>query len=261
MITANEQAFGNILASYVVGTIRLASARTFALTASDAVAMLKNVNDQGEIVGSVARILNRLNDLSYDEYSSFNYISDMSTLIYATTLFDTFVSDTTHFLLLLHPELTAENEKTTNEVSALAQSEIVRLNTAAADKARKVGRRNFPNRIKYLIRTFGLNISLPLETWQALEYYRDTRNVIVHDQSILIIELDESGVSTSRPKPSSRASDPISDMDLRTALLAYNDVAIQFSLLIANRVLNSPTDSKLRVLISSLSESQNRMRL
>jgi hypothetical protein len=41
--------------------------------------------------------------MSYEEFDSFHYLTDISQLVHATALLDTYLSDTARFLLLLHP--------------------------------------------------------------------------------------------------------------------------------------------------------------
>ena len=45
-----------------------------------------------------------LSKVSPDSYGAHLHVTNVSHLVYSTTLFDTFLNDTTTFLFLLHPE-------------------------------------------------------------------------------------------------------------------------------------------------------------
>ena len=58
-----------------------------------------------------SEVLDYVKRTSTRAYRAFEYVGRISHLVYATTLFDTFISDCTHFLLLLHPRAMGKNHE------------------------------------------------------------------------------------------------------------------------------------------------------
>ncbi len=63
------------------------------------------------IGGPFEQVLHNLHRIAYDSFDALNYVTDLSHLVYATTLLDTFLSDTTLFLLLLYPRSIGKNQQ------------------------------------------------------------------------------------------------------------------------------------------------------
>ena len=104
-------------------------------------------------------------------------------LVAAITLFDTFLSDITHFLLLVYPESISDQQVKVRDILGLTSvAEII--DEVAVRKVRGVSYKNYRDRIKFLKNMFGVNASDLSDRIDLLEQYVELRNSIVHDVSI-----------------------------------------------------------------------------
>ena len=95
--------YHSIAAGFVQGLTRLYEARITSLSMTAAVCRLRIGSVDGPVGAPKHPVIDDLLSVSYQEFDSFRYVTDVSHLVYATTLLDTFLSDTTRFLLLLFP--------------------------------------------------------------------------------------------------------------------------------------------------------------
>jgi hypothetical protein len=123
---------------------------------------------------------------------TFQYVSAAGFLVYATAIFDSFLSDVTKFLLLSKPD-------------ALGQSCVVPIGTLASPKSRaailnkEIGKKvrslsthsGIEERIEFVCQKFALTYRPSEDDLRSLRSYWDLRNEIVHDQSIFGFEVDD----------------------------------------------------------------------
>ena len=138
---------------------------------------------------------------SETQLESFRYISDLSFLVYATTLLDSFLNDTTKFLLLLHPRAIGKDQSIKMDDLLSASSKHEAICIAAQRKVRDISFLSFLARVKYLKEHFGLHVELDEDLIKDLDHYLGLRNVLVHDQSVFDIGLDEEGKLTEQQYP------------------------------------------------------------
>jgi hypothetical protein len=191
-----------------------------------------------------------LHHLAQIEYSSFNahaYITDVSHLVYATTLLDTFFSDTTVFLFLLFPSSMGKNQQVPLKTIIDASSRNDALTKAAHSRAREVSYLPFPARVQVLRDTFGLNIELRPEMEEALDHYPTVRNSAVHDQGLYEIRLNELGKIDCQHKTCSLHPTKLESDDVHTAMRAYYGIGRKIARVVMCQVLkqeNNPAMSR-----------------
>src|SRR5258707_2024871 len=88
--------------SFVQGLLRLTRAKAAHFRLLSAISSFRESGCVG--LDSPGRgALSHLAKIEYASFDSYKYVTDLSHLIYATSLLDTFLSETTLFLFLLHP--------------------------------------------------------------------------------------------------------------------------------------------------------------
>jgi len=96
--------------------------------------------------------------LSMGPCDSHTYVTDLSHLIYATSLLDTFLSETTLFLFLLHPLSMGKNQQVPLRMVIEASSRNETLTQAARARTREISYLPFLGRLQFLRDTFGLRL-------------------------------------------------------------------------------------------------------
>ncbi len=132
-------------------------------------------------------------DIGPKELAAFEYITTTSFLVYATTLLDSFISDSTIFLYFLHPAAIGSEHQLPFELVLRTKSKNELIEHIVKGKTRKLSYQSFVDRIKALEDAFDLQIHLEKKGTLALEHYAGIRNVMVHSQSIYDIGLDTEG--------------------------------------------------------------------
>lgn len=224
----NEAAdtYAHVIGSFQIGMVRLWSAE--AAYARLVVALLEYRSlDAADIAAAGAHqcVIENLAKIQYDSYDALVYVTDLSLLVYATTLLDTFVTDTTTFLLLKYPKAIGKAQQIPIDNLIAASSPRQLLSEAAARKAREVSYLSFPARIEFLQKSFGLLLDLEAPAMDALEHYPSVRNAAVHDQGLLQLSLSEAGEVTCRQKTCVRHPTAVSAQDVDDARKGYVKVA------------------------------------
>ena len=174
--------------------------------------------------GPASGTLEHLARIPYSSYDSLSYVTDVSHLVYATTLLDTFLSDTTLFLFLLIPQSMGKGQQVPLRTLIDASSRNEALTHAALGRAREIGYLPFPGRIEFLRDTFGLEISISLDAVEVLNHYPSVRNTAVHDQGIFELRLDETGQVVSRQKTCPLHPTRVTGDDVHRAIRGYEKV-------------------------------------
>lgn len=125
--------------------------------------------------GPGKNVLLHLARIKYSAYDSLKYVTDVSHLIYATSLLDTFLSETTLFLFLLHPLSMGKNQQIPLRTIVDAASRNEALTEAARARTREVSYLPFPAGVQFLRDTYGLSIGLSPEAEESLEHYSSVR--------------------------------------------------------------------------------------
>jgi len=248
-VSRNEDlaiAYLRILASFSLGILRTFRAKFTTSSVAFALGLLNS--SEGPIPGGApipddapaGQALRMLQQIPFRHFDSFMYVSQISLLVYATTLLDTYVSDTTKFLLLLHPGAIGKDHQVSLAAILEAPSTTGIIETAASKKVRELGYIPFPARIEFLRQAFGLGIQLRPEAEAALEHYPTIRNTLVHDQGVFAVTLAPDGTPLVEQKTCPSHPTPLKSEDLDHAIDSYCEIAIAIAKAILTQVFNLP---------------------
>jgi hypothetical protein len=181
------------------------------------------------------------------------YVSEVSHLVYATTILDTFLSDTTVFLFLLFPSAMGKNQQVPLRTIIDSSSRNDALTKAAQSRARELSYLPFPARIQALRERFGLNVELSPAMDEALEYYPTVRNSAVHDQGLYEVRLDEAGQVECRQKTCPLHPTKLAPEDLSKAIDAYHDIGRRIARSIMCQILKQEANPSVSDFLKMLS--------
>lgn len=184
------------------------------------------------------------------------YMLNTTQLVYMTTLLDTYITDTTRFLLFMFPQALGRSQSVTME-AVLSKSRTDLLQEAVTKKAREISYLPFVGRMSYLRDTFGLTMTLEEQTIQALEHYSGIRNVVIHDQSLHSLKLSKHGKVGATRKTDGAHPTPVSDEQLEEAQNAFWSVAIEITRTVAHQVLRARHHPTLESVIQKLEEARD----
>ena len=164
---------------------------------------------------------NRIESLTPGVMENFIYVTRISHLIYATSLLDTFLSDTTRFLFLRTPAALGGGHIITMKSVLASSSRSDLITQAVAKKVRDLSFRTFLDRIEALKDSFGLRVEQSDTDVETLEHFSSLRNTIVHDQGFIDLLLSEDGELSAIRKTCPIHPTPVSDDDLLEAIRTY----------------------------------------
>lgn len=242
-------AYMHLAQSFGAGLARFHGARVLSLSARIAVLryhMQPRGDHSGHPHSDVLDLIHAIDPRAYDNY---DYVTNVTHLVYATTLLDTFLTDTTKFLLILFPRALGKNQSVSLHavLGATSRSELV--NQAVARKVREISYLPFLARIEYLRETFGLTISLNDTVVQQLEHYSTLRNVVVHDQGIWDSYLDVNDRLQVRAKTCPVHPTPVPSEELMPAIRAYTAVVRQIFAAVIDQVFGAINEPEVRALL------------
>jgi hypothetical protein len=142
----------------------------------------------------LTEILAMFDNISLEQFWSAQYVNMISSLVYAASLFDTFLNESTIFLFLLIPDAIGKTYQV--PLRSLVDAQSTRgsiLTEVAKQRAREISFKSFKDRLSFLRDTFGLPIALTGKTLQTLDHFTNLRNSAVHDQGFLALSLETSG--------------------------------------------------------------------
>jgi hypothetical protein len=173
------------------------------------------------------------------EYDSFQYVTDISYLVYATTLLDAFIHDSTNFLHMLHPKSIGPEQPLVLEdvLNAVSRSEII--TNLARKKARDSSFQSFKDRVDYLRKKFDLELILDDDTRKQIEHFSGIRNVIVHTQSSHSLAFDDKYGIIAKQISCSLHPTPLSKEMFRKANRAYLTLAAEIFRVVTDQVLHA----------------------
>jgi len=230
------QSYLEVSSSYLQGLVRIWSAE--AAYARLACALMEfYASGRPGLEGPAASVLQHFNKIQYSSYDSLAYVTNVSHLVYGTTLLDTFLSDTTLFLFLLIPQSMGKNQQVPLRKLIEASSRNEALTQAALARTREIGYLPFTARIQFLRDTFGLKIAINQDAFEALDHYSSIRNTAVHDQGIFELRLDNDGQVLSRQKTCPLHPTQVSGDDVFKAIKAFDSIARAVAYSVLTQVL------------------------
>ncbi|MBV8545443.1 MAG: hypothetical protein JO093_14700 [Acidobacteria bacterium] len=240
----NVKIFITIALSFMKGIVRLHTARYAAGHLSLAhyeaahadleAALAETPQSQGQLAVTLRKV-------TKDQIRALDYVRHISELVYATTLFDTFLTDATRFLFLLQPKSVGKNSAVSLEILLSSNSKSEAITDAVNRKVRELGHASFAARIDTLRQTFGLKIQSSPNVLNIFNHYTTIRNVVIHDQAFYDISLTDAGLIAVE-----RNSDvtPVEHDDVRSAISAYTVVAHSIAEAVFMDVLHGERDKE-----------------
>jgi hypothetical protein len=137
-MTGMKLAFSSVAKSLLAGIYRIFSARIVSNTATIVIihANIKNI-DPSKLPPEVQKIIAELKSISYREFTSSQEVIGASLLVYSTALFDSFLSDTTKFLLLSYPGSLGKDYQIPLTSLLSAKSKAPIINEAVSKRVRE----------------------------------------------------------------------------------------------------------------------------
>lgn len=233
-----------LVGSFWTGLVRLQQARIFGLSAIAALSKYRSRETVHTVDHPYADVLDPIRAISYAEYDAFEYILNWEHLVYATTILDTFLSDTTRFLLLLHPGAIGTSRTVPFEAILSGRSRSDLINQEALKRSREVSYLPFLARLDFLRTTFGLKLAVSSDDDAALDHFSGIRNLAVHDQSAFDVFLDDSSQLIVKQKSCARHPTRITGADLETVRHAFCRVAQEVCRAVVEQVIMGAGDPR-----------------
>ncbi|HLE04168.1 MAG TPA: hypothetical protein VI729_06095 [Anaerolineales bacterium] len=236
-----SDAYFGILSSFTLGFLRVFRSKLTFETLSVALTLLHDPDTQLPEAEPPTEALRLLLQIPYAHYDAFAYVTIISHLVYATTLLDTFLSDTTKFLLLLYPAAVGKDHQVPFSTILEAEDRTKIIETAASKRTRELGYLSFPARVGFLKRAFGLPIQLSPGAEAALEHYPTIRNIMIHDQGIFALSLGPDGTPQLEQKTCPLHPTPLDANEVQRAADAYCRIVIALCKAIVSQVFKEET--------------------
>jgi hypothetical protein len=177
--------------------------------------------------------------VSPSELDGFLYVTDLSQLVYVTSLFDTLVTDTTRFLLLYRPEALG-NKKTVAWDDVLNAPSRASIVTGKVNReVWELGHLSFLDRLQYLKEKFGLDVVPTGTLMESLDHFSSIRNTLVHDQGVLDLSLDDDGRLVAAQRRCWQHPTPVATDDLGRAVSTYLELSRRLYSEVTTRILGS----------------------
>jgi hypothetical protein len=253
----NSRVYLQVVRSFNVGVERLLLSRHALVNL-----MLARVNLPGKAEGvpvndEYAEAVAALRRVTSNDFTALDYVTNITDVVYATTLFDSFLADTTRFMLLLHPKSVGKGATVTlaDLLSSASKTDLV--NEVVGRKAREISFMSFGGRIDWLRQSFGLRLEVPREAFEYLEKSSSVRNLVVHDQSTVDIYFDGARVSVRR-KGEVKYPTPIDTADVTKTRRTYQVTAYAIALVILHQVLGAEQHDGVRSALAWLKDLSER---
>lgn len=231
----------NIVFSFSRGVVRIWAAEAASTRLLCALNAFRTL-DLPNVEGPVAAVLQPLARIPNNSVESLVYVTNVSHLVYAATLLDTFLSETIQFLFLLIPSAMGEGQQVPLRALIDAPSKNEAITQAASARTREISHRPFADRIQFLRETFGLEITLTPDTTDGLARFSSIHGSAVHDQGTFPVQLDSRGNvrsrrSATRHNGRSLPSEKANAEEVRRAIDSYEQAARAIAAAVFNQVL------------------------
>jgi hypothetical protein len=237
----NGRVYAALVTSFILGLVRITQARGVQLSLEAAI-LRRGVGAMGPATDSDhGQVLGEPVPVPFREYDSFRYVGAFGHLIYATTLFDTFLTDTTRFMFLMFPGSIGKSQGATISDIVAAKSTTELLCGAVEKSVREVSYKSFLDRIAFLEQQFKMHVDVDAETHERIQYYSGVRNVLIHDQAFFDLSLGPTGEIEPAKRVSGTPLTPVSESDIEAALEAYDTVVRGLAHAVFRDVLKLPT--------------------
>ncbi|MFP5277242.1 MAG: hypothetical protein ACLGPM_09000 [Acidobacteriota bacterium] len=210
-----------ILHSFMHGYLRLLEAQNCTLKLTNALLKFRQ-KPRGPFEGSeYEEVLTAIRSVSRSSFIAVEYVTAVSNLVYATSLFDTFLTDTVTFLFLLIPESMGKDLQIPLQTLLSSKSRNAVLQQVVTNKARELSFRTFRDRLQFFRGRFGMPVTISESDMEKLVHFTNIRNSAVHDQGILELKLSQSGAIASGLRNCPIHPTRLSDRDADDAAKLY----------------------------------------
>ncbi len=230
--------YTRILLSFIEGMMRFWSAESVSSRLSATLASYKADASNDSIEGKYRAMLSWMDGISRERFEAHTHVVNASHLVYATSIFDTFLSETTLFMLLRNPGSIGGKRQVLLEDVLDAASLVALVNGAALKRAREIAYQSFQDRISFLGGTFGLRFTIDSNLLEKLERYAMLRNLAVHDQGTYELKRTETGTVVADERPGGGLV--ISNDDPLNAADTYGQIGTAIAESILTNVLACP---------------------
>ena len=172
-------------------------------------------------------------------------------MVYGTTVFDTFLSDSAKFLLLKFPRTLGDVTIEFSDVIVSDSKESI-IQNVVEKKVRSMSFNGFPERLRYLRKTFDLKFELDSETKKNLEHFSTMRNVISHDQGVHDLKLGPDGHLSAVQKTCAIHPTIVTNEDVFGAWNAYRSSTLAIYSSIVTQVLGAADNPQAKKVIKWL---------
>lgn len=246
--------YGAVVTSYIGGLLRMHSSRIGHLSLSAVLLEFRAIDRTGPLTGEHVSVLQELRKIAFHEYDAFEYVGNFGHLVYATTLLDTFLTDTTRFIFLAIPASVGKAQGITVSDIMAARSTSELLRKAVDKRARELSYKSFIDRIEFFKDQYSARIELDDDTRQSLEHFSGIRNVIIHDQGYIDFSPEPDGTIKLTQKSCPVHPAYVRREDIRGAVMAYSRVVRNVANAVFRDILKVDVPSHLNDVINELAE-------
>ena len=227
--------------SFLAGMLRLNETELAILRSLIAIRTLNTASPPVSTENTDPRLAEIVESLRmrYSTFDSYGYVTTASLLVYATALFDTFLTDTTTFLFTLHPAALGANNTVSVHDLLNTASKFEAVNNAIRRRVRSLSFELFLERLRFLDRTFRLSLKISEQERAALTEFSSLRNTVVHDQGWYAIQLDSRGQVSVTQKTCPRHPTPVTTTQYQSALGIYRHITGKVFCCVMERVLKA----------------------
>jgi len=188
--------------------------------------------------GAAAGVLHHLARIPSNSMESLAYVTDVSYLMCATRLFDTFLSETTQFLFLMVPRAIGDTQPVPLRALFEASSRNEAITLAASARALEISHLPVVARIQFLREAFELDFAIPSDDLEGMVHIAHIGRCVLPDhRDSFHLRLDDRGEVVGKEKMSSPFPTKISRDNVRWAIDSYERSARSIAEAVFTQVL------------------------
>jgi hypothetical protein len=200
--------------------------------------------------GSAVGVLHHLARIPSGSLESLEYVTNISHLLYAATLFDTFLSNTTDFLFLLIPRAMGEHQQVPLRGLIDAPHRNEAITRAAGERTREIGNLPFAGQIEFLREAFEMEIAIPATAWEGVNHFPKVSGSTTHDhQGRFPLQLDGRGEIVMREQTCPCHPARMSRDDMRWAIDSYEQSARALTVAVFSQILKQGDHPAVQLLL------------
>ncbi len=243
MRSSSAQAYDLVVKSYVTGMGNAWASGVSRKTLDIIRHRLKIMHLEGELEidleNPIHKELVSLDDL---ECMAGEYVGNFGQLVYGSSVFDTFLADTTKFLFLLFPSSIGSTKAVTVNDIVLATSTADLLCDAVNQRVLEIGYKSILERVRFLETTYKLETGISQTTRDRLDRFWVLRSTAVHDQGAVELSRDGDNVK-GELRACPFTPQPLSYDEFKAAVNTYTETAMRLASVIYSSVLREPKPS------------------